>query len=78
MENEPARPLRLYVWEGVLCDYTCGMIVALAPDLPTARRLVRSRAARGGGCFTDDIEDALKGRPQVCRRPTARYVRGGG
>lgn len=35
--------MKLYVWENVLCDYTCGMIVALAPDLETALRLADSR-----------------------------------
>lgn len=28
--------MKLFVWEGVLCDYTCGVVVALAPDLETA------------------------------------------
>jgi len=28
--------VKLYIWEEVLCDYKCGMIVALAPDLESA------------------------------------------
>lgn len=33
--------MTLWVWTGVLCDYTCGMIVALAPTLEIAIRLAR-------------------------------------
>jgi hypothetical protein len=33
--------MKLYVWQDVLCDYSCGMIVALAPDLDTAVALGR-------------------------------------
>jgi len=29
----------LYVWEGVLCDYTCGMIVAVARSAEEAREI---------------------------------------
>ena len=32
--------LRLYVWRDVLCDYTCGVAFAIAPDADTARRLI--------------------------------------
>jgi len=28
--------MKLFIWEGVLTDYTDGMAVALAPDLETA------------------------------------------
>ena len=31
--------LKLFVWEDVLCDYTCGVAFALAPDVETARRM---------------------------------------
>jgi hypothetical protein len=34
------RKLKLYVWDGVLTDYTSGMIVAMAYDIDHARRLV--------------------------------------
>lgn len=34
------RENKLYVWEDVLCDWTCGVIFALAPTLEDARRIV--------------------------------------
>jgi len=33
--------MKLFVWQDVLCDYTAGMIVALAPDMETALALAR-------------------------------------
>ena len=33
--------MKLYVWEKVLCDYTCGMIVAVAEDLEGAIETAR-------------------------------------
>ena len=38
--------MKLYVWTEVLCDYTCGMIVALAPDLETALPLGETTSVR--------------------------------
>lgn len=32
--------MKLFVWTEVLCNYTCGMVVALAPDLETALPLI--------------------------------------
>ena len=29
-------PFKLYVWKGVLCDYTCGMIVVIAQSYEEA------------------------------------------
>ena len=33
--------LKLFVWEGVLFDYTAGMMVALAEDVEQARALIK-------------------------------------
>jgi len=35
------KTLKLYIWEGVLCDYYCGMIVALAHSIEEARKIVK-------------------------------------
>ena len=44
-------PMKLFIWEDVLRDYSAGMIVALAPDLESALAAVRDdsyvRAAMG-------------------------------
>ena len=34
------KTLTLYVWENVSCDYTCGIMFALAHDVEEARRLI--------------------------------------
>lgn len=39
--------MKLYVWTDVLCDYVCGMIVALAPDLETALTIAREHKYYG-------------------------------
>jgi len=31
--------MKIYVWEEVLHDYTAGLVVVLAPDLETARKM---------------------------------------
>lgn len=33
------RKLKLYVWDGVLADWTGGMVVVLAHDVREARRI---------------------------------------
>jgi len=63
--------LKLYVWEDVLCDYTCGMMVALATDVDEARRLIQLK--------TDCIpEDDLAREPLEVIDPTAFISWGGG
>lgn len=55
--------MKLYVWEGVLTDWYSGMIVALAPDLRTAKAAAR----KAYGHPSDYLEQDLKSRPQVIR-----------
>jgi hypothetical protein len=64
--------LKLFVWEGdgVLTDYTNGLIVALAHDLEEAQRLFYDKCDWGG---TPPIE-----RLRVVEWPEAFYVWGGG
>ena len=41
--SEATKRLRLFVWEDVLCDYTPGMMVALAHSADEARTLLVAR-----------------------------------
>lgn len=34
--------MNLYVWSGVLCDYTPGMMLAFAPSIERAREMLRA------------------------------------
>ena len=40
------KPMKLYIWEDVLRDYSAGMIVAIAPDLETALATADSDSVR--------------------------------
>lgn len=71
--------MRLYVWQGVLWDYTAGMIVALAPDMETA--LALARASEYGDAASADMG---KTAPEVtdvgwvASKPKLWLVHGGG
>jgi hypothetical protein len=73
--------LKLYVWEGVLTDYTPGIAFALAPDVKTARRLILKAYDTGydgaivGGA---DFRKELAERPRVYRTPVGHFQHGGG
>jgi hypothetical protein len=63
-------PLRLYVWEGVLTDYTSGVMFALAHSVEEARDLIR---AMGSGATLDLAQE-----PRVVEAPEGFAVWGGG
>ena len=72
-----SRKLKMYVWEGVLCDYTCGMAVALAHSAEEAKELL---IASDSGCYLNQW-DGLKldgVEPIEVTTPTAFSVYGGG
>ena len=71
--------MKLYIWEDVLHDYWPGMIVAIAPDLRSAKDAVRK--AYGSGPVLEN--DLKKVKPTVVDlsknpKPKAWYVSGGG
>jgi len=37
------KKLKLYVWEGVLCDYTCGMVCVLAKNKAHAMKILEKK-----------------------------------
>ena len=71
--------MKLYVWQGVLCDYTAGMIVALAPDMETA--LALARAGEYGESAPADMgrtEPEVTDLGRVNAKPKLWLVHGGG
>lgn len=65
------KKLKLYVWEGVLCDYTCGMMCALATSPDHARKLLLKKR--------DSLPEAdLNLEPKVISKPEGFFVWGGG
>jgi hypothetical protein len=37
--------MKLFVWEDVLCDYTCGQMVALATTIEEARKILLQKCS---------------------------------
>lgn len=66
--------LRLYVWEGVLSDYTSGMAVALASSVEDARAQLKKKMLDGGITMSAEFD----AEPLVVSKPAAFYVYGGG
>jgi len=46
--------IKLYVWEKVLCDWTCGIAFALAVSLEEAKELVSDKYNEMFGCTKED------------------------
>lgn len=65
--------LKLFVWEDVLCDYTSGMMVAIAGSVEEARATLKKECSY---IPDDDLEEE----PTVCEldHPVAFVVWGGG
>ena len=63
--------MKLYVWDHVFCDYTCGVAFALAESVEHARELVKAE------CYDDEDVDV---EPLVydLNEPMCRAVWGGG
>ena len=76
--NAKAKKLKLYVWEGVLTDYTDGIAFALAHDVREAKRLLIEQGVDGQ--FPEPYWDGyrLNGvKATVVTKPSAFSCRGG-
>lgn len=62
--------LKLYVWKDVLCDWTCGVMFALANSVEEARKLIIDTTPY-------DTEE-LEREPEIYDSPCGFYVPGGG
>jgi hypothetical protein len=67
--------LKLYVWEGVLTDYSSGIAFALAHNVKEARKLVLQAWVN-----PDDkvFQKELQAKPKVHRAPAGYAQSGGG
>ena len=66
-----SRPLKLFVWQDVLCDYACGMACVLAHDLEEAGRLLATK-------YPVESEQLPASGVEVITEPEAFVVYGGG
>jgi hypothetical protein len=67
------KPLRLYVWEGVLTDHSSGVMFALASSPDAARRVI----VKAAGDY-DTVHRDLAAEPMVVSRTKGFAVWGGG
>ena len=73
--------MKLYIWRDVLCDYTCGMIVAMAENVAEAREVVlaQARRRREGSYRIAQLAEGVQSTPtKIARRRFADWVSGGG
>ena len=66
--------LKLFVWEGVLQDWTSGIAFAMAYTEEEARRLVREKLGYDIKNDSDEFDET----PNVYYEPAAGYCYGGG
>jgi len=66
------KKLKLFVWENVLEDHTCGIMFALAKDIEDVRKQILKN-----GKESSVVRD-LKGEPLVITKPTGFAVWDGG
>ena len=80
--------MKLFVWEDVLCDYTCGVIFALGRDFTEAKMAVKDAWCEKNKyidrpCTYDDFRESYEYRemhpdPEVYDNPIGFIVQGGG
>lgn len=70
--------LKMFVWQNVLTDYTDGMIVVLAPDLPTAIQVAEKQCIKSMGYIMDSFKKAMSKKPTIVTKPSCFFVYGGG
>jgi len=63
--------LKLFLWEDVLCDYTCGVIFALAETLDEAKELVNKESDY-------NVDWAMKKEPRIIENKFGFSLWGGG
>jgi hypothetical protein len=80
--------LKLYVWRGVLRDYTSGMIFALAESIEQARQLIHLKYCEERNIvpltypYTPDCTcyycSEIRSEPEVFNSPVGFILKGGG
>ena len=69
-----AKKLKLFIWRGILTDYTSGIAFALAHDVEEARALVMADIGYDSGTAKSD----LAAEPEVFEGPKGGHCWGGG
>lgn len=67
--------LKLFVWKDVLCDWTCGVVFALAKSEEQARQLILED---GEDWEQNVLKSSISGSPEVYDSPKGFHIWGGG
>lgn len=71
--------MNLYVWHGVLRDYTSGVAFAMAHDVNQARDALKDKYKQKFGYLSDRfVGDLDKDPTYVSSGPAADFIHGGG
>lgn len=70
--------LKLYVWEGVLTDYTSGIAFALASSVEEARQAIYDKSEKEDGYISSTLKADIAGEPIVCNSTEGFFIWGGG
>ncbi len=66
--------MKLFIWAGILSDYTDGIAFALAGSVEEARELIAKKYKDLEGCEISGLEED----PLVVEEPAGFYLWGGG
>ena len=69
--------MKLFVWHDVLCDYTGGVMFALAHNVQEARAVISKKAAFSDGTLRPSVEEELCAEPSVYDEACGFYLYGG-
>ncbi len=64
--------MKLYVWHGVLSDYTSGVMFAFAKNANEARKMILEKYP-----YSSSVENDLKQKPKSYSKPVGFAVWGG-
>jgi hypothetical protein len=67
--------MKLFIWKNVLCDYTSGVVFALAKDVEQARQIVLKNLDELP--LTGTVKQAMSEEPEVHEEPYGFALWGG-
>tara|TARA_R110002012_G_scaffold270785_1_gene455862 strand:+ start:635 stop:856 length:222 start_codon:yes stop_codon:yes gene_type:complete len=70
--------LKLFVWEDVLEDHTCGIMFALAKNVEEARKVILDKSEKEDEYMSKILQRDLASEPKVIDSSEGFYVWGGG
>lgn len=68
--------LALFIWDNVLCDYSCGLFAVLAHNKEDAIEILES-AFEGDDYLKEEFDKVKNSEPIVLKNPSAIWTSGG-